>query len=43
MPGLIDAHVHTDPSNDLVLSQSFTFGVTTVLEMGNFSKNVSRR
>lgn len=35
MPGLIDAHIHADNGNEVALTQSLKFGVTTVCDMGN--------
>ncbi|KAL9075618.1 MAG: hypothetical protein Q9157_003948 [Trypethelium eluteriae] len=39
LPGLIDAHVHSDASHT-VLAQSIKFGVTTVLDMGSKAEDI---
>ncbi|KAL9084201.1 MAG: hypothetical protein Q9165_008187 [Trypethelium subeluteriae] len=39
LPGLIDAHLHTDASHT-VLTQSMKFGITTVLDMGSKTEDI---
>jgi imidazolonepropionase-like amidohydrolase len=41
IPGLIDAHMHAQ-GNDLALTQSLQFGVTTVQDMHNETANVHK-
>jgi len=42
LPGLIDAHIHSDKGNIASLEQSLRFGVTTVCDMHNELVNVEK-
>ncbi|KAF2454523.1 hypothetical protein BDY21DRAFT_326189 [Lineolata rhizophorae] len=42
LPGLIDAHIHADKGNPLALTQALRFGVTTVMDMHNEPRNISK-
>jgi N-acetylglucosamine-6-phosphate deacetylase len=40
--GFIDAHIHANKGQELALTQSLKFGITTVMDMHNETENVHK-